>query len=137
MQTPDDEQFEAYLKRFHPIVPEPIPAAGIGRESRRGVSPWSGLALAAVLVLVLMSGSLILRTRNKQVVVSHSTQYVAVAERHAPAEPFTLRSANAWLQTAPSFKAAVDDLAFHSQTSVTTQGEQSAIALLSKEKIGL
>ncbi len=25
MQTPDDEQFEAYLKRFHPIAPEPVP----------------------------------------------------------------------------------------------------------------
>jgi hypothetical protein len=49
-------------------------------------------------------------------------------------EPLTMRSANAWLATAPSFKAAVDDLAFRSQTSPLPQGTQSAVAVLSKEK---
>jgi hypothetical protein len=137
VQIPDSEQFEAYLKRFHPIAPEPIPAAGMGRESQRVFSPGSWLAVAAVLVVVIVSGSVILRRRNNQVVVSHRTRYVALAERHAPAEPFTMRSANAWLVAAPSFKAAVDGLAFRPQTGALTQGKQSAVAVLSKEKIRL
>jgi hypothetical protein len=138
VQTPDDEQFEASLKRFHPIAPEPIPASGVGRQSQRVASLGSWLvAVAAVVILVVVSGSLILRTRSNRVVALHKTHYVAVAERHAPAEPFTMRSANAWLVAAPSFKAAVDDLAFNSQTSTLTEGKQSVVAVLSKEKIRL
>jgi hypothetical protein len=137
VQTPDSEQFEAYLKRFHPIAPEPIPARGMDRESQRVFSPWSWLAVAAVFVLVIVSGYFILRVQSNQVVVSNTGHDVALAERHAPAEPFTMRSANAWLLTAPSFKAAVDGLAFCPQTSTPTQGKQSAVAALSKEKIRL
>jgi hypothetical protein len=140
VQILDDKQFEAYLKRFQPIGPEPIPIPPIDRESQRTDSVWNWRGTAATaffLVLVIVIGSLILRVRNKRVVVSHRTHYVAVAERHAPAEPLTMRSANAWLVAAPSFKAAVDDLAFQSQTSELTQGKQSAVAVLSKEKIRL
>jgi hypothetical protein len=137
VQTLDDKQFEAYLKRFHPIAPEPIVAPGIGRGSHRAVSPWSWLAVAAVFVLVIVSGYFILRVRSNQVVVSNTGHDVALAERDAPAEPFTMQSANAWLVAAPSFKAAVDGLAFHTPTSALTQGKQSAVAVLSKEKIRL
>ena len=107
------------------------------RESQRVFSPWSWLAVAAVFVLVIVSGYFILRVQSNQVVVSNTGHDVALAERHAPAEPFTMRSANAWLLTAPSFKAAVDGLAFCPQTSTPTQGKQSAVAALSKEKIRL
>ncbi|MFZ0279636.1 MAG: hypothetical protein WA254_06135 [Candidatus Sulfotelmatobacter sp.] len=48
-----------------------------------------------------------------------------------------MRRANAWLAAAPSFKAAVDDLAFRPQTSPLPQGKQSAVAVLSKEKTRL
>jgi hypothetical protein len=60
-----------------------------------------------------------------------------MAERGAPLKPFTMRSANAWLATSPSFKAAVDELAFRSPASPVPQGKQSAVAVLSKEKIKL
>jgi hypothetical protein len=75
--------------------------------------------------------------RASRIVVLNTASDVAVAERHAPSEPLTMRSANAWLATAPSFKAAVDDLAFRSQVSPVPQGKQSAVAVLSKEKIRL
>jgi hypothetical protein len=78
-----------------------------------------------------------LHIRSHRVVVPNTARDVAFAERHAPSEPLTMRSANAWLATAPSFKAAVDDLAFRSQTSPLPQGKQSAVAVLSKEKIRL
>jgi hypothetical protein len=134
VQTPDDEQFEAYLKRFHPIAPEPVPTLSVGRASRR--SPPLGIWLAAV-AAILVIGAVILHVRSSRIVVSNTASDAAVSERHAPSEPLTMRSANAWLATAPSFKAAVDDLAFRSQTSPLPQGKQSAVAVLSKEKIRL
>jgi hypothetical protein len=134
VQTPDDEQFEAYLKRFHPIAPEPVPTLSVGHSSRR--SPPLGIWLAAV-AAILVIGAVILHVRSSRIVVSNTASDAAVSERHAPSEPLTIRSANAWLATAPSFKAAVDDLAFRSQTSPLPQGKQSAVAVLSKEKIRL
>ena len=134
MQTPDDERFEAYLKRFHPIAPEPVPTLSVGHSSRP--SPPLGIWLAAV-AAILVIGVVILHVRSSQIVVSNTASDAAVSERHAPSEPLTIRSANAWLATAPSFKAAVDDLAFRSQTSPLPQGKQSAVAVLSKEKIRL
>lgn len=134
MQTHDDGQFEAYLKRFHPIATEPIPTPSVGHSSRRSLSLGTWLAAVAS---VLVTGAVILHIRSNRVVVSKTASDLAFAERHAPSEPLTMRSANAWLATAPSFKAAVDDLAFRSQTSPLPQGKQSAVAVLSKGKIGL
>jgi hypothetical protein len=134
VQTPDDEQIEAYLKRFHPIAPEPIPILSVGHSSWR--SPPLGIWLAAV-ATILVLGAVILHIRSSRIVVSNTASDAAVAEQHAPSEPLTMRTANAWLATAPSFKAAVDDLAFRSQPSPLPQGKQSAVAMLSKEKIRL
>jgi hypothetical protein len=134
VQTPDDEQFEAYLKRFHPIAPGRVPTLSVGHSSRR--SPPLGIWLAAV-AAILVIGAVILHVRSSRIVVSNTGSDAAVSERHAPSEPLTMRSANAWLATAPSFKAAVDELAFRSQTSPLPQGKQSAVAVLSKEKIRL
>ena len=134
MQTPDDEQFEAYLKRFHPIAPEPIPTLSAAHSSRR--SPPLGIWLAAV-AAILVIWAVILHVRSSRIVVLNTASDAVVFERHAPSEPLTMRSANAWLATAPSFKAAVDDLAFRSQTSPLPEGKQSAVAVLSKEKIRL
>jgi hypothetical protein len=134
VQTPDDEQFEAYLKRFHPIAPEPVPTLSVSHSSRRSLSLGTWLATVAAILVV---GAVILHIRNNRVVVSNTPGDAAIAERHAPSEPLTMRSANAWLATAPSFKAAVDGLAFRSQTSLLPQGKQSAVAVLSKEKIRL
>jgi hypothetical protein len=82
-------------------------------------------------------GAVILHVRSIRTAVPNMAGDAEVAERHAPPEPLTMRSANAWLATAPSFKAAVDDLAFRSQTRPLPQGKQSAVAVLSKEKIRL
>ena len=134
MQSPDDEQFEEYLKRFHPIAPEPVPTLSLSHSSRHSLSLGTWLAAVAAILVI---GAVILQIRSNRVVVSNTAGATAIAERHAPSEPLTMRSANAWLATAPSFKAAVDDLAFRSQTSPLPQGKQSAVAVLSKEKIRL
>jgi hypothetical protein len=132
--TPDDEQFEVYLKRFHPIAPEPVPTLRVGYASRRSLSLGTWLAAVAAILAI---GTVILHIRSNRAVVPSTARDGAFAERHAPLEPLTIRSANAWLATAPSFKAAVDDLAFRSQISPLPQGKQSAVAVLSKEKIRL
>ncbi len=134
MRTPDDEQFEAYLKRFHPIAPEPVPTISAGRSSRRSLSLGTWLAAVAG---ILVTGAIVLHVRRNRVVVPNTFSDAAFADRLAPSQPLTLRSANAWLATAPSFKAAVDGLAFRPQTSPLPQGRQSAVAVLSKEKIRL
>jgi hypothetical protein len=134
VQTPDDEQFEAYLKRFHPIAADPVPTLGVGHSSRRALSIGIWLAAAAA---IFVTGAVLLHIRSHQPVVSNTAHDAAPAERHAPSEPLTMQSANAWLATAPSFKTAVDNLAFRSQTSPLPQGKQSAVAVLSKEKIRL
>ena len=135
MQTPDDdEQFEVYLKRFHPIAPELVPTIGFGYASRRSLSLRACIAAVAAILVI---GTVILHVRSNRVVVQNTAHDVALAERHAPAGPLTMRSANDWLSTAPSFKAAVDGLAFRSPTSPLPQGKQSAVAVLSTEKIRL
>jgi hypothetical protein len=134
VHTPDDEQFEAYLKRFHPVAPAPVPTLSVGHSSRRSLSLRIWLAAVAGILFI---GAVILHSRDNRAVVSRTTGDGALTGRHAPPERLTIRSANAWLATAPSFKAAVDDLAFHSLTSPLPQGQQSAVAVLSKEKIRL
>jgi hypothetical protein len=134
VQMHDDEQFEAYLKRFHPIAPEPVPTLGIGQPSPRSLSLGSWLAAVAA---VLVVGAAILHVHSNRVVVPNTARDVASAEWHPPSEPLTMQSANAWLATAPSFKSAVDGLAFRPQSSPLPLGKQSAVAVLSKEKIRL
>ena len=131
MQTPDDEQFEIYLKRFHPIAPQPIKTLGIADASRRLFAPAAWLAaLAAVLIVAIITW----HNRGSRFVVRDTAHDVTFVDRRAPLEPLTMRTANAWLATAPSFKAAVDDLTFRSGTNPIPQGEQSALAVLSREE---
>lgn len=138
MQAPNDEhtkdqQFEVYLRRFHPIAPEPVSTIRFGHASRRSVSVWVWVAAVAAIVVI---GTVMLHVRSNRVVVRNPAHDVPSAERRAPAEPLTMRSANAWLSSAPSFKTAVNELAF-SQNRPLPQGKQSAVAVLSKEKIRL
>lgn len=135
MHTPNDEQFERYLKQFRPVAPEVLPSAGTSLGSHRSLRLGAWVAALAAL---LMFGTLILVMRRIRVVVApQAPRDVASMEQRAASEPLTLRSANAWLARAPSFHAAVDALAFRSSDNSVRQGQQSAVALLSKEKIKL
>ena len=55
------------------------------------------------------------------------------AEQLTNAQPLTIGSANALLVHAPSFKAAVDLVAFQPQAAQLSKGTHSALAVLSKE----
>lgn len=135
MQTPDDEKFEMYLKRFAPIAPEPIPAFRSGYASRRSfrLSAWV-TALAAMLIVI---GTAILHDRGGRTVVPNMAQHVTSARGGELLGPLTMRRANKWLAAASSFKTAIDDMAFRSEAESIPEGQQSAIAVLGKEKIKL
>jgi hypothetical protein len=136
--TPDfdderDGRFEGYLKKFRPLAIESLPIERPSRVIRRRfVLMMVGAAAAVLLVAALLSHSRAGRTDKQEAVAS-----AVGAERLANTRPLTMRSANALLATAPSFEAAVDEMAFPPQTSPLPKDQHSALAVLSEERIKL
>lgn len=133
MPTPDDERFEAYLKQFRPLLPEPLPTVGSGDRARRRFLLWTG-AVAAVVVL---AGTIALHIHTEHARIPETTGHLATPDRLLDGQPLTMRSANALMAKAPSFKALVDDMAFRSQTVPLPKGKSSAVVVLGKERIKL
>lgn len=137
MPIPEDEKFEQYLKEFQPLAPEPLPAP----ERASGIRRWLVLgAWAAAAAAVVVTAVLLLHPRPKP---GRSPEEPESAMRSAPLakpQPLTIGTANALLARAPSAKAAVDGVAaqaFQSQSIPLSEGTQSALAVLSKEKTKL
>jgi hypothetical protein len=133
VQNLDEKKFEDYLKQFRPVLPEPIPTpytADVRRTGRRNAG-WVAVAAA-----VLLTGIVGLHYRTPVWVRSRSST-VTSSPSKTPAEPLTIRSAKVWLRAAPSFNEAVDQLAFRPGINSVQEGKQSAVAILSKEKIKL
>jgi hypothetical protein len=126
----DDEQFEKYLKQFRPVMPEALVVQEQVRARRRPLLfvAWAAVA-AAILAAVLLS----LRFYQHPSPVRETT----TVEPLAGPQPLTIASANALLAHAPSFKAAVESVAFRPGAEPVAEGKHSALALLSKEKIKL
>ena len=130
MPSPDDEQFEHYLKRFRPLDPEALPTKVPERATRRSFifAVWAGAA-AWVLVVAL--------SPHFPVKAPHSGDGADKATTDGKVttqEPLTLRRANALLAESPSVKNALDGLAFHSQPTPLRNGALSALNVLSEEK---
>lgn len=155
MLDPDENRFESYLKQFRPLVPEEFPATEIKPARRRGLllPIWAGaIATMAVLAMatIQLRHHLVLNHHalnhhvfnheilNHQVVnpgVTGQSSDSPTVQSLAPA-PLTMRRADTLLAIAPSYKAAMNDLAFPLRTSVP-KDKQSALAILGKEKIKL
>ena len=133
MGTLDDEGFEAYLKQFRPIVPDALPLTEGSRQSwrRRLRLPILVSGAMAMLILGVVSFHIV------KSVIAHKGNNPASVEVVLPRQPLTMRDANALLATAPSYKAAVDSMAFHNQGSIIPKNKQSTLAVLAKEKIKL
>lgn len=117
MPTPNDEEFELYLKDFRPVAPAPLPVVG---KPRRPSWMTAGLAAAAaVLVVVTLFG--IRPERADQ--TARNPQLL------------TIRDANALLANATSFQTAVDEIAFPSRGISYPKGTRSALELLSQENL--
>lgn len=131
MPTPDDERFETYLKQFRPLVPDALPLHKRERAfSRYRVLGIWGAGAAAAIILGLIG----FRVRPGQPGSPNNPQSVGV---NAVAQSLTMRDANSKLARAPSYKAALDEMAFHRQGSTVPKDKQSAVAVLAKEKIKL
>ena len=123
----DDERFESYLRQFRPLVPEALP---IPRRPRSVTWIWAA-AFAAVVILGVLGLRMVSHRTGRQGTTPASVEVVQ------PTRPLTMRNANALLASAPSYKAAVDSMAFHPQDSTIPKDKQSALAVLAKEKIKL
>jgi hypothetical protein len=134
--TPDfdnerDDLFEAYLKQFRPLAVEPLQIKRPSRALRRRfVLAMVGAVAAISIVAVFFSHSRAGRTDKPEAVSS-----VVGVERLAKTHSLTVRSANALLAAAPSFEAAVDEMAFPPQTSPLPKDQHSALTVLSEERI--
>ncbi len=131
MPTLDDERFKAYLKQFHPLIPDALPSnkRAPALPSYRVFAIWSaGVATAIIL------GVIGFRMIPNRVSAPSSPESVSV---HAPMEPLTMRDANSMLATAPSYQAALEEMAFHRHRSTVPKDKQSAVEVLAKEKIKL
>ena len=134
MPIQDEEQFEKYLKQFRPVTPEPLTVKEQFRTRRRPLvlAAWAAVA-AAILVAAILSIRLFQRPSTmKEAAVDSSVVKPLISP-----EPLTIASANALLAQAPSFKAAVESVAFRPGTEPVAEGKHSALALLSKENIRL
>lgn len=105
------------------MVKEPV-------KARRRPLVFAWVAVAAILLAVI--GSLFLH-RPAPPTTKTSTSWRGAQQFNNP-QPLTIADANALLAQAPSFKAAVDDMAFRPEAKPISEGRYSLVALLSKEE---
>lgn len=121
-----DDQFERYLRQFRPVAPERMQFENRLQPRWR---PRALLAWAAVAAVVIIAFPILYPRVGR-----HHGQYVHQvdgAEVDAP-QPLTIRSADALLADAPSFKAAVDTLT-HPSHAASFGVKQSALEVLGKD----
>src|SRR5213594_226520 len=105
MYDPDDERFEQYLKGFRPLEPRPFAAARSPR--RANVALWVG---AAAVLLLTVALAWILETNEPQ--EPRIGGGAESAERITEIQPLTIQSGTELLAAQPSWKDAINDLAF-------------------------
>jgi len=127
---PEDDRFESYLKRFQPVVPDALPLHEHRREIWR--RPLIGLVAAAAVVILAVVGFFIADRR-----IPAKKDDSVSSEIAQPLQPLTMREANALLASTPSYRAVVENMAFHKQGVTIPNGKQSALAVLAKEKVKL
>jgi hypothetical protein len=126
----DDEQFEKYLKQFRPVAPDVLQVKKQVRARRPLLFAAWAAVVAAILVAAMVSLFLHWPPHRPGEVINSRP---GVEELNDP-QPLTIAKANALLAEAPSFKAAVDNMAFQSESKPISEGRYSALALLSEEE---
>ena len=122
----EDEQFQAYLKSFQPLSADPLPVLAETRRKRHSVLTLA--AAAAMIAFVVFAG---VRDWKSAEVPKPSVTV------HAPdpqQKPLTLARASSLLSQSQSFKASLDEIATNSTRLPIREGQQSALAVLGKEK---
>ena len=116
MHNPDDK-FEAYLKRFQPLIPT-LAAIEHTRVARR--LPRLAVWIAAVAVMTIVG--VLLRLQRPQIAVPVVTNLES-SDMCLPTGPLTQQNTNEWLTRAPSFKTAVDQLGFRPRNQLDSAGQ--------------
>ena len=136
MPIPDDERFERYLRQFRPLAADPLP---VERRNAATLRFWV-YALSAAAVLGLLFALLFTMHARRWPSVSPQVRSPATSagmEQLANSQPLTLERANDLLAHSPSYKAALDNVAFQRQRAKLPEGSRSALDTLSKEDIKL
>lgn len=130
---PIDKKFEAHLKQFRPVAPQPLPVDSHVHAPRRWLvlAAWAAIAATVVVAVAVLT----FHTRPSR--IAPPVENTAIADQLAKPQSLTIRSANALLATAPSFKDALDGIAFPPKPAPLPADKHSALAELSKEKIKL
>lgn len=126
------EDFEKYLTKFRPLVPESLPQQELRLARTKPYFRFATAALGAIMLVIL--GFLSFRMLNQgapERAISTSVQ------THSLEQPLTIRNVDQLLADAPSYKSAIDQLALPRVSSVPAKERQSALAVLAKEKIKL
>jgi hypothetical protein len=127
----DDERFENYLKQFRPLVPDHLPT-----ETRYAARRHSVLVIWAVgAMAIVIIGVASLWIVNHR--IAHQSNQSASVNSPTRTPSLTMRDANDLLVKAPSYKAAMNELAFPPKSSSISPNKQSALTVLSEEKIKL
>jgi hypothetical protein len=129
---PDDERFEAYLKKFHPLLPEALALNEIRPEPRRHLvrTIWAMGSVVAMVILGVATFRVLIHRATGE------SNQSATVKSLAPT-PLTMRRANDLLAKAPSYKDLMNGLALRPKRSTLSKSQQSAFAVLGKEKIKL
>jgi hypothetical protein len=129
---PIDEKFEAHLKHFRPVDPPPLPVERRVHAPQRWfvLAAWAAAAAAVVAVAVV-------GFHARPGGIAPPVETFAVVDQLVKPQSLTIRSANALLARAPSFKEAIDQMAFPPKPAPLPADKHSALAELSKEKIKL
>lgn len=129
----DDEWLEGYLKQFHPIGPQPLLLKKNGLAARLPFVAGAGAVAAGFIAAALFAS----HHRTSPQSLTASQESSVEVEQLVNASPLTLGSANKLLVTSPSFKAAVDQVAFQLRATPLSTGSHSVLAVLGKEKTKL
>jgi hypothetical protein len=117
VQMHADENFEVYLKQFRPRAPQELRVVRVTRKTRRA------LALGAWAAAILLTAALVAANWSVKPTI-----------RNRSLHPLTIGAANELLESAPSVKAAMDELVRDSQEKAVPKS-QSAFEALSEETV--
>lgn len=129
MPNLDDEQFEAYLKKFRPVSPAPLPLDFRAKPTRHR-SALGVCALAAVASVML--GVLLFHLHANRAGTGSFNRHVSPSES---SPPLTLGAANHLLTNSLSLEAALDSLERGPVPVAIPPGKKSALAVLSQENL--
>lgn len=127
MSNLEEDRFEAYLKAFQPLRPDPLPEFRAKRARVRFPFAWA--AAAALGGLILLAGMHDWQVKNGGV-----PHRVAIAPHVTQPGPLTLRDINSLLAKADSLKAGLDAVTWKNRKVQVGPGQQSALAVLGEDK---